>query len=121
MFKQVLILGISGFLAIAAWGPLGPANASSQLESRLSSLEVDVNGIELRLNQIQAQLGQFRRSSPSVAPPLSAIQTRRNPQLNRDPMFDRLATLVIELKEQITELRTRVSKLESRGTPSIRR
>lgn len=106
-------------IAIIAWGGLVSAPASSQREqSRINALEVDINSIESRLNRIEAQFNQFRSGTgtPSLPPP--SINTGRNqPQLNRDQMFDRLATLVIELKQQVNKLEARVSKLESGRAP----
>lgn len=107
-------------LSVIAWGMVFPGTALSQpLESRLNRLEVDRYSIEARLNRIEAQLNQVGRSrSPRVSS--TSPQTPRNsgrnrpPQLSRDQMFDRLATLAIELKERITKLESRVSKLESR-------
>lgn len=106
-------------VAIIAWIGLVSAPASSQREqSRINALEVDINGIESRLNRIEAQFNQFRSGTgtPSLPPP--SINTGRNQsQLSREQMFDRLATLVIELKQQVNKLEARVSKLESGGAP----
>ncbi len=104
-------------LVLIAWAALIPAPASSQVESRINALEVDINGIESRLNRIEAQLNQVGNGSPRAplsapSPPPSNSQ-RNRPELNREQMFDRLATLVIELKQQINALEARVSKLES--------
>ncbi|HEY9846421.1 MAG TPA: hypothetical protein V6D03_09505 [Candidatus Caenarcaniphilales bacterium] len=126
--KQIYTLGLKKFtllcatllLVVIVWGSLAPASASLQLESRIRALEVDISGIELQLNQIEAQLNQPRRSvspqAPSAPAPLNRGRKSQS-QLNRDPMFDRLATLVVELKQQINNLETRVARLESRGVP----
>lgn len=110
-------LCITLLVVIVAWSGLS-APVSSQEQSRINALEVDISGIESRLNRIEAQLNQFRRfESPGAPapPPVSPINTGRNrTQLNREQMFDRLATLVIELKQQVNKLEARVSKLESR-------
>ena len=104
-------------LVLIAWGALIPAPASSQVESRINALEVDINGLESRLNRIEQhnQLGSSgspRVPLPAPSPSPSNSQQSRS-QLNREQMFDRLATLVIELKQQITTLEARISKLES--------
>lgn len=118
LFKKTTLLCIALLAVIITWGGLVAAPASSQVESRINALQLDVNNIESRLNRIESQLNQIGRSvSPGAPapPPPSPINTGRNRrQLNRDQMFDRLATLVIELREQIRELEARVSKVESR-------
>jgi hypothetical protein len=108
-------------IAIISWSGLVSAPASSQQEqSRINALEVDINGIESRLNRIEAQFNQFRSGSPgtpSSLPPPSINTGRNRTHLNREQMFDRLATLVIELKQQVNKLEARVSKLESGRAP----
>lgn len=110
-------------LVIIAWGGLIPEIAlSQQQQSRLNAVESDVYRIESRLNRIEAQLNQLSRSE-SPGAPINPLPSPKNPgqnppQLNREQMFDRLATLVIELREQIKELQARVSKLERRSRAS---
>lgn len=119
MLKKIALC-LTLVVVIIAWSGLS-APASSQDQSRINALEVDINGIESRLNRIESQLNQSRRvESPKVpSSPSSPTNIGRNrPQLNREQMFDRLATLVIELKQQVNKLETRVSKLESGEAPS---
>ncbi len=114
--KKIQVLIVAAILATIIWGGLFANTASSQqVESRINNLEADLNRVELRLNQIQSQLGQSRQS-PSPRTTLTPRQsTRSRGNLSQqDPMFDRLATLVVELKEQVNKLETRVSKLETR-------
>ena len=115
LLKKIALLCM--VLVLIAWGALTPAPASSQVESRINALEVDINRIESRLNRIE-QLNQLGSSGSlrvplSVPSPSQSNSQRNRSQLNREQMFDRLATLVIELKQQITALETRISKLES--------
>lgn len=116
--KKVTWFCIILVIAVIAWGGLVSVPASSQEQSRINALEVDINGIESRLNRLEAQLNQFRSAGTPSSLPSPSINTGRNQtQLNRDQMFDRLATLVIELKQQVNKLEARVSKLESGGAP----
>ncbi len=108
-------------LIVILWGGWFAKSASSQLnESRFANLEAQFYRLEGRLNQVEAQLGRIA-SSGSASVPRQTISTpqsqRRGRNLStqeRDKMFDRLATLVIEVREQVNSLQSRVSKLESR-------
>jgi outer membrane murein-binding lipoprotein Lpp len=114
--QKIKLLGLTLALAIIIWAGLFSTTASSQqIESRLNNLRADFSRMESRLNQIESQIGitrQYPNSRTSITVPQS---TRRNlsPQ-ERDQMFDRLATLVVELKEQVNTLEQRIAKLESR-------
>ena len=113
-FKKIVLSCLTLLLVIVAWTWLISAPASSQTQSQINALEVDLNGIESRLNRIEAQLNQLGRFAPPTPTlPPSRSNSGRNTPLTRDQMFDRLATLVIELKQQVNKLETRVSKLES--------
>jgi outer membrane murein-binding lipoprotein Lpp len=114
--KKIQVLIFAGILATILWGGLfGNTASSQQVESRIYNLEADFNRVESRLNQIESQLGQSRRS-PSPRTTLTPRQSRgsRGNLSQQDPMFDRLATLVVELKQQVNKLEERVSKLETR-------
>lgn len=108
-------LMVALFLAIILWSGLFAKTASSQLiESRLNNLEADFNRLESRLANLEAQTG---RTSPILPPSTPARRTNPNNRAStsqRDQMFDRLATLVVELKQQVNSLEERVKKLEAR-------
>lgn len=113
-YKKVLIIFLAVVIAIATLYSFPPA-ATAQY-SRISALEVDVNGLESRLNRLEAQISQITRipypGAPASPPPLRN-QRRNQPQVSREEMFDRLATLVIETKDQVNKLQARVAKLEA--------
>ena len=112
--KKIVLSCLTLLLVIVAWTWLISTPASSQTQSQINALEVDLNGIESRLNRIEAQLNQLGRFAPPTGTPRpSRSNSGRNTPLSRAQMFDRLATLVIELKQQVNKLETRVSKLES--------
>jgi outer membrane murein-binding lipoprotein Lpp len=114
--KKIQVLIIAGILVVIIWGGLFSNSASSQqIESRINNLEADFNRIESRLNQLESQLNLPRQSSSSrtTLTPRESRGSRQNLS-QQDPMFDRLATLVIELKQQVNKLEERVSKIESR-------
>ncbi len=109
-------------LVITTWGWLFPTIASSQ-SPQFNILQSEVSQIESRLSRIELQLNQLRnpRSSGATSPPPPSKPSRNQPPQptleTREQMFDRLATLVVELKQQVNKLEVRVSKLESRGAP----
>ena len=115
--KRIGLVALALFLVIMLWGGVFSKTASSQqTESRFYNLEADFNRLESRVSQIEARLGQSGRVPSGVpATPPSSSRSRRtvSPQ-QRDQMFDRLATLVIELKQQVNQLEARVGKLEKR-------
>jgi outer membrane murein-binding lipoprotein Lpp len=114
--KKIKVLVIAGILGTIIWGSFFAKTASpQQVESRINNLEADFNRVESRLNQIESQLGQTRQS-PSSRTRLTPRQSNgsRGNLSQQDPMFDRLATLVVELKQQVNKLEERVAKLESR-------
>ncbi len=114
--KKIKVLVIAGILVTIIWGIFFPKTASSQqVESRINNLQADFNRIESRLNQIESQLGKTRQS-PSARTTLTSRQPTgsRGNLSQQDRMFDRLATLVVELKQQVNKLEERVAKLEPR-------
>ncbi|AFY35242.1 carbohydrate porin [Calothrix sp. PCC 7507] len=113
MFSRLLL---AGFLAIMIWlGLLSNSASSQQVESRINNLEADLNRFESRLSRIEAQLNQGRPSPSPGNGAAPSLSPRRNlSQQERERMFDRLATLVIELKQQVNKLEERVSKIDSR-------
>ncbi|MBW4670459.1 MAG: hypothetical protein KME60_24340 [Cyanomargarita calcarea GSE-NOS-MK-12-04C] len=115
--KKIRLLGLALLLVIIIWGGLFSNTASSQqIDSRLNNLEAHFNRLELQLNQIQSQLNQNRSPSSrtTVTLPQPSRSRRNLSSQQREQMFDRLATLLVELKQQVNQIDKRVSKLESR-------
>ncbi|WP_066375550.1 MULTISPECIES: hypothetical protein [unclassified Anabaena] len=115
MFRR-LLFAIA--LVIVIWlGLLSSPASSQQIESRLNNLQADFNRVESRLNQLESQFSQNRQLPSSRTTITLPSGSRRNvSQSERDRMFDRLATLVVELKQQVNQLEARVSRLESPKT-----
>ncbi len=108
-FGVLLWLGLGLSFQLERSLGLGPALAqdSARLESRLNRLESDLGRLSGQVRQIQSQLAIPNRPSPS--PPVVS------PSLNEpslDEQFDNLAILVIELRQQLRQLETRVGQLE---------
>lgn len=113
MFRRLLLAVL---LVMIIWlGLLSNPATSQQVESRLNNLQADLNRVESRLSQIESTLNQTRLSpSPRTSVTVPPISRRNVSPPEREQMFDRLATLVIELKQQVNKLETRVIQLESR-------
>ncbi len=119
MYKKVLLLCLTTILVIVSWYGLNSAAISQP--SRFNNLDIDISRIESRLNRLEAQISQISRGQAPVAPvspaPSPRNSGRRQPQLSREQMFDNLATLVVETKDQVNKLQARVSKLEKLRNP----
>lgn len=98
-------------LALMCWWGLAtgtPAQGTSlRLESRLDRLESEVSRVQSRLNQIEA-----RNNIPSPTP-LPANRPSPLNELSSEEQFDNLATLAIELRQDVRDLQARVAELES--------
>ena len=93
--RKLLLLCLTTILVIISWYGLNSAAFSQP--SRVVNLEADISRIESRLNRIEAQISQINRGQSPVSP----TSGRKQPQLSREQMFDNLATLAIETKEQV--------------------
>lgn len=114
MLKKLLLAVVLAI--IICCGILSLPAASQQVEFRVNNLESNLRRLELRFNQIELLLRQNSQipSSRTTQTPTQSRSSGRNLLASeRDKMFDRLATLVIELKQQVNDLEKRVQKLES--------
>ncbi|MDY6896792.1 MAG: hypothetical protein SWZ49_01770 [Cyanobacteriota bacterium] len=86
---------------------------SGLVESRINNLEYRFYRLESQINRIEAELNRAGVSKLKIPNnPSSQRRSRRLSYSERDKMFDRLATLVIESKQDIKDLQKRVSQLE---------
>lgn len=117
MSKKLFFTAISGILAIILWSSIFSHPATSQqVYFRVYNLESNLRRLELRLNQIELSLPQnpqIPSSRISQNPVKPQIDQRNLSQSERDKMFERLSTLVVELKQQVNDLEKRVITLES--------
>ncbi|WP_228061062.1 hypothetical protein [Coleofasciculus sp. LEGE 07092] len=93
------------------------AQSTAAIESRLSRLEAENFQLRSQINRIESQLSSLsgRTSTQNRTPnlPVPPVSPRANRQiLSSDPMFDRLATLIIELKERVQVLEEQVTELQ---------
>lgn len=106
---------IIGFLsAIIVWQMFSSAEASTN-----SQLAFRIRRLENQVSQLRGEISSLRfQSRPPVSsaevPPVEDIpRDPRSHLMSGDPMFDRLATLVIELKQDFQQLQERVDEIES--------
>jgi hypothetical protein len=98
------------FIVVFPWQTAGNAQVPVNLSSRLSQLESDTRRLQSRVSRLETELARVDRNGsgaiaePAVPPGAIAAD---------DPMFDRLATLVIEMREQLNALEARVMQLET--------
>ena len=100
-------------LGILLWLGLGHyANAQSEarIDSRLNRLESELGRLRSQVRQIESQLATPNRPAPNLPAITSPTPALAEPSL--EEQFDNLATLAIELKQQVRQLETRITQLE---------
>ncbi|HEY9748160.1 MAG TPA: hypothetical protein V6C63_05760 [Allocoleopsis sp.] len=91
------------------------AQSTALLESRLSRLESENYQLRAEINRLQSQIYSLSRpgtrspeprnsAAPATPPPRSAV--------SNTPIVERLATLLVELKERVTKVEARMTRLE---------
>lgn len=118
MLKKLSVIYLTLIFALTIFSSHTLAQSSASLESRLSRLEGENLQLRSQINSLESQLSAFRNQLTSQTPSsnrLTAPQTP--PSTNRqvsssDPMFKRLATLVIELGERVKVLESQVAQLK---------
>ena len=121
MLKKTKVLAIALIFAFTIFSSRTLAQSSAGLESRLSRLEAENFQMRSQISTLESQISALRGQSPSQTPssirqPAPSVPSRANRQVSSsDPMFDRLATLVIELRERIKALEAQVAELKRQG------
>lgn len=117
MIKRLLVTCILLFLAFAILPRITLAQSSAAIESRLARVESDNLQLRSQITNLESQVAGLRGvSSPQTTVPARPQAPPVPPRTNRqvtssDPMFERLATLVIELKQRVQVLETQVIQL----------
>ncbi|NEP51009.1 MAG: hypothetical protein F6K65_20290 [Moorea sp. SIO3C2] len=119
MKRTIVILAFGLILGIVISQFIPPATASmTVVESRISSVESEIINLRFKLNQLETQLRQVSQSVPDSNRPTQhqgPSPTDSYSRVDADhPMFKRLATLVIELKERVNRLEEEILPKESR-------
>ncbi|MCU0545509.1 MAG: hypothetical protein MUE44_25625 [Oscillatoriaceae cyanobacterium Prado104] len=106
---KICLLCLAGLLAIIVLPIFTAAQSPIQLEFRINQLEsqiADLRGQVYRLNSQGS--GVTRPGTPS-----RPNSTQENLRRSGDPMFDNLANLAIETKQDVQKIQERLSKLEA--------
>jgi hypothetical protein len=122
ILKAVRVVGIflTLVLLVLLQRSFTPVSASDGLESRISRLEAENFQLRAQLSRIESQVSRLtglESRPPTRVNPLPPPRTQNPPRpsqsrsLGDDPMFKRLATLVIELRERIVALETKLKQL----------
>jgi hypothetical protein len=106
--KKLLIIACFTVLILVSLQAFSPTQAQVSVDSRINRLESDLAGIRSQLNQLS---GSRPSAGVNVPTPSVPAGSRRTAYLSNS-QFDRLATLVVELKERINNLEARVGRLE---------
>ncbi len=118
MIKKIAIVSFALILLVTVLSRWTLAQSAGYLESRLSRLESDSFSIRSELARLEAVVTQLANSSNSapitIRPPLPASPRANRQLLSSDLTYNRLATLVVELKQRINNVETRVNRLEKR-------
>ncbi|MEG5055157.1 MULTISPECIES: hypothetical protein [unclassified Microcoleus] len=102
------LLCLACALAITVAPIVTPAQSTTQLEFRITQLERQISELRGQIYSLQNQGSRVNR------PPSPSGSGRTNPRtLSGDPMFDNLATLAIETKQDVIKIQERLSKLEA--------
>ncbi|MBD1833083.1 hypothetical protein H6F61_10280 [Cyanobacteria bacterium FACHB-472] len=112
MVKKIALFCLSLILVVVIMPPLTLAQGTSYLESRISRLEAENYQMRSLITQLDAQVDALQQSGASRPPSVPSRVTRTRP--SSDPMFDRLATLVVELKQRINKLEKLVTELQKK-------
>lgn len=107
-FKPLLILALV-LLLFVGFQETVAAQSTAQLSSRISRLESENSVLRSRLSRLESQVARVGRASGVAIPDQPPIAA--DSALADDPMFDRLATLVIELRDRIIVLENQVAEL----------
>ncbi|WP_373537672.1 hypothetical protein [Microcoleus sp.] len=107
---KICLLCLICFLAITVRPISTPAQSTTQLEFRITQLEGQIAELRAQIYSLQSQGSGVSRPQSPNRPGSSRTNSR---MLSGDPMFDNLATLAIETKQDVLKIKERLSKLEA--------
>lgn len=115
-FKKLAILALAFLLGVVILQTFKPAQASSMLDTRVSRVESEISQLRSQMSRLEGQVYRLNNqggtvdNSPRVETPQPVYTP---PQPIPDQMFERLATLVIELRDQVNQIDARLREVEN--------
>jgi BMFP domain-containing protein YqiC len=106
--SRIVLFVLIGALVLLGFAPKVTAQYSN-LDVRLSRIEAENSQLRSRISQLERAVS--RGGSISRAPQRSPNAEIIEGPVSSDPMFDRLATLFIELRERVDTLEAQVAEL----------
>jgi hypothetical protein len=85
-----------------------------------TAIRSEITSLRSRVSRLEAEIRSVGRSGSRPSTPSQPRQITPPQEVNgvavgsSDPMFERLATLTIELKERVTSLEKRVAQIEQK-------
>ena len=127
---QIIRICLSCILAIVIFADL-PAIDISPVLAQSNLIDSDLTSVRARVNRLEQEINQLRynvrvedsRPAQKLPIPYQSAPTSRptvvNPPIvdgqavgKSDPMYERLATLLIELKEDVRNINERLTEIE---------
>lgn len=122
--RRLLTLFCLGLVVVAfvgiGMGTLHPHSTSAQsitgVNSELMSLRTRVDRLESEISRLNLSISRSNQPNrPTTYPPRNSPPIVNDRAIGRsDPMFERLANLVIELKEDVRDLEKRLIQVEQK-------
>lgn len=107
---KICLVCLACLLAITILPIFTPAQSTSQLDFRITQLEGQIAELRGQIYSLQSQGSGVNRPQSPNRPGSGRTNSR---MLSGDPMFDNLATLAIETKQDVLKIKERLSKLEA--------
>ncbi len=121
-FTRIFLVLFCLFIVSFGVGVIYTPSVSAQSISRLDSR---IDRLRFRLRKLEAQVRRLSQSNPRAASPSPDVgrssQFEDPPIVDddpidpNDPLFKRLATLVIEIKDDINKIEARLDNLEQKN------
>ncbi len=111
--KKTVIFAVVLFLGLIVFRIFTPEKAVSTtvMEYQIRKLQTDVYQLQREVNLLQSRRG---RNNSNEGLECREPREGKNRMLSGDPMFDRLATMTVEIKQDVLEMQKRLSKLEEK-------